>query len=196
MTEQDPVGNAPAGRTDRERQLAATADAAAPGELIRDGDRAGLRFVRDYPHPRDRVWRALTESDQLRHWMPCDIVGDRAAGAPITLPFWPGHVQKYGIEEPVLTGRIEVWDPPRRFGWTWGGDLLVFELAAVEGGTRLTFTTWPEDPDSAGLVSSAGGYHLCLAELAVLLDTGTAPPMTDVDELAFRWSAMYGRLFG
>jgi uncharacterized protein YndB with AHSA1/START domain len=192
MTDQEPLGNGP---TDH-RQVAAAADAAAPGELIHDGDRPGLRFVRHYPHPRERVWRALTESDQLRHWMPCDIVGDRAQGAAITLPFWPGHVEKYGIEEPVLTGRIELWDPPRRFGWTWGGDLQVFELVAVEGGTRLVFTTWPEDPDPAGIASSAGGYHLCLAELAVLLDTGTAPPMTEVDAVAFRWSADYGRLLG
>ena len=118
--------------------------------------------------------------------MPCDIVGERTAGAAITLPFWPGHVEKYAIDEPTLTGRIEVWEPPRRFVWTWGGDLLIFELTAVDDGTELVFTTWPEDPDLAGIVSSAGGYHLCLAELTLLLDTGSAPPMTDVDEVAFR----------
>ena len=95
-------------------------------------------------------------------------------------------MEKYAIDEPTLTGRIEVWEPPRRFGWTWGGDLLIFELAAVDDGTELVFTTWPEDPDLAGIVSTAGGYHLCLAELTLLLDTGSAPPMTEVDEVAFR----------
>ena len=87
---------------------------------------------------------------------PCDIIGERAAGAAITLPFWPGHVEKYAIDEPTLTGRIEIWEPPRRFGWTWGGDLLIFELTAVADETDLVFTTWPEDPDLAGIVSSAG----------------------------------------
>ena len=135
-------------------QVASSADL---GELIRDGDRVGLRFLRIYPHPVDRIWRALTESDQLRGWMPCDIVGERRQGAAIRLPFWSGHVEKYAIDEPVLTGEISVWQPPTRFGWSWGGDELLWELAAVEGGTELTFTTWPADPDLAGVVSSAGG---------------------------------------
>jgi uncharacterized protein YndB with AHSA1/START domain len=175
--------------------IARVADAAARGELIHEGERPGLRYVRQYRHPVARVWRAITESDQLRHWMPCDIVGERAAGAAITLRFWPGHVEKYAISEPTLTGRIEVWDPPRRFGWTWGGDLLIFELTPLEDGTQLVFTTWPEDPDLAGIASTAGGYHLCLAELTLLLDTGSAPAMTEVDEVAFRLADAYRQQF-
>lgn len=174
----------------------ALAGAADLGELIQEGDRVGLRFVRRYRHPIERVWRALTESDQLRFWMPCDIVGERRAGAPITLPFWPGHVEKYGITEPVLNGEIQVWEPPRRFGWTWGGDVLLWELAPVDDGTELTFTTWPADPDLAGIVSSAGGYHLCLTELEVLLEVGSAPPMTEVDVVVFRLEEAYKQRFG
>jgi uncharacterized protein YndB with AHSA1/START domain len=166
------------------------------GELIRDDGRVGLRFVRVYPHPIERVWRALTESDQLRFWMPCDIVGERRPGATIRLPFWPGHVEKYAIDEPILTGEITVWEPPRRFEWTWGEDVLRWELADLADGTELTFTTWPADPDLAGVVSSAGGYHLCLALLAVLLTDGTAPSMTEVDAVAFRMEEAYKQRFG
>lgn len=172
------------------------AGAADLGELTRDGKRVGLRFVRRYPHPIERVWRAITESDQLRFWMPCDIVGERRAGAVITLPFWPGHVEKYAIDEPVLSGEIQVWEPPTRFGWTWGGDVLLWELAELADGTELTFITWPEDPDLAGVVSTASGYHLCLAELSLLLDTGTAPPMIEVDAVAFRLEEAYKQRFG
>jgi uncharacterized protein YndB with AHSA1/START domain len=172
------------------------AGAADLGELIHDGDRVGLRFIRRYPHPIERVWRAITESDQLRFWMPCDIVGERRTGAPISLPFWPGHVEKYAIEEPALSGEIQIWEPPARFGWTWGGDVLLWELAQVAGGTELTFRTWPEDPDLAAAVSTAGGYHLCLAELSLLLDTGTAPPMIEVDAVAFRLEEAYKQRFG
>jgi len=184
--------------TDRQQteDVARVSEAAARGELIHEGERPGLRYRRRYLHPIERVWRAITESDQLRYWMPCDIVGERTAGAAITLPFWPGHVEKYAIDEPTLTGRIELWEPPHRFGWTWGGDLLIFELTAVDGSTELIFTTWPEDPDLAGIVSSAGGYHLCLAELTLLLDSGSAPPMTEVDEIAFRLTEAYGQQFG
>jgi hypothetical protein len=45
------------------------------GEVLRDGERIGLRFVRRFAHPLERVWSAITESDQLQFWMPCDIVG-------------------------------------------------------------------------------------------------------------------------
>ena len=172
------------------------ASAADLGELVREDERLGLRFVRVYPHPVERVWRALTESDQLRFWLPCDIVGERRSGGSIRLPFWPGHVEKYAIDEPVLTGEITVWEPPRRFCWTWGDDLLLWELAVVTDGTELTFTTWPADPDLAGVVSSAGGYHLCLALLAVLLAEGSAPAMTDVDAVAFRMEEAYKVRFG
>ena len=95
-----------------------TNDETSMGEVLRDGERVGLRFVRRFAHPVERVWAALTESDQLQFWMPCDIVGERRAGADITLPFWPAQVEKYQLEETTLTGRIERWDPPTVFQWT------------------------------------------------------------------------------
>lgn len=165
------------------------------GDLVRDSEQLGLRFVRSYPHPEERVWRALTESEQLRSWMPCDIVGERRAGAAITLPFWPGHVEKYAIDEPVLTGEIKAWEPPSRFGWTWGGDELSWQLVEADGGTELTFSTWPTDSDLAGMVSTAAGYHLCLTLLALLLDDA-ATSMTEVDAVAFRLEEAYKQRFG
>ena len=123
--------------------------------------------------------------------MPCDIVGDRAAGAAITLPFWPGPRGEVRHRRADADRSDRGLGAASRFGWTWGGDLLIFELIAIGGDTQLVFTTWPEDPELAGLVSAAGGYHLCLAELTLLLDDGSAPPMTDVDEVAFRLTEEY-----
>ena len=81
-----------------------TNDETSMGEVLRDGERVGLRFVRRFAHPVERVWAAITESDQLRFWMPCDIVGERRAGADVTLPFWPAAVEKYQLEE--TTSRV------------------------------------------------------------------------------------------
>ncbi len=161
------------------------------GEVLRDGERVGLRFVREFAHPVERVWTAITESDQLRHWLPCDIVGERRAGAEITLPFWPAQVEKYQLEEPSLAGRIEAWDPPSLFQWTWGGDVVRFELAGTPNGTTMTFTTWLESPDAAEAAGAAGGYHVCLDELRLLLDTGSAPPLVDSDDRAHELQAAY-----
>jgi len=161
------------------------------GEVLRDGERLGLRFVRHLPHPVERVWRAITESDQLRNWMPCDIVGERRAGSEIELPFWPAQVEKYQIEETTLRGRIEVWEPPAVFQWTWGDDVLRFELQDQSGETMLIFTTWLESSDPEEAAGAAGGYHVCLDELGVLLDIGSTPPLVDKDDDARRLQDHY-----
>ncbi|HEY1133614.1 MAG TPA: hypothetical protein VGE77_03500 [Nocardioides sp.] len=76
------------------------------GRVLRDGDRVGLRFRRELAHPRERVWRALTGSDDLRHWFPADVVGERVPGAALEVRFWDKNVEGYGIEEEVLTGVV------------------------------------------------------------------------------------------
>ena len=148
-----------------------------------------VQFERRLHHPRERVWRALTESEHLAHWMPCDIVGERRAGVPIELPFWPAHVERYGIETPSLTGTIAVWDPPAVFEWWWDTDRLRWELDEVDDGTLLRFTTWL-GPDGKGAANAAAGYHLCLDSLVALLDTGAAPPLVDADTAP--WERRYG----
>ena len=162
--------------------------------VLRDGNRVGLRYHRSLGHPPDKVWRAITESDHLRHWMPCDIVGERRAGARIELPFWPDHVEEYGIAEPVLGGEIRSWEPERVFEWTWEGDVLRFELTPRDGGTDLTFTTWFADPDTAA--GAGGGYHVCLDHLEVLLDGDAGRSLTDPDVRAAAelWDRRYAEL--
>ena len=83
---------------------------------------------------------------------------------------------------PTLEGRITVWDPPAVFEWWWSTDRLRWELDDVDGGTRLRFTTWLGP--TKGAANTAAGYHVCLANLATLLDTGTAPPLVDAHTAA------------
>lgn len=161
------------------------------GTLRQEGDQYVVSFERHLRHPREKVWRALTESEHLAHWMPCDIVGPRHAGATIELPFWPEHVERYGIETPVLAGVISVWEPPAVFEWSWHTDRLRWELEERDGGTVLRFTTWLSD-QGAGPVKSAAGYHACLANLEQLLDTGDAPSLVDVDTAP--WEQRYEEL--
>ena len=70
---------------------------------------------------------------------------------------------------------------------------LRFELQPADAGTTMTFTTWLESPDLDGAASAAGGYHVCLDELAMLLDTGSAAPLTESDEAARRLQAEYAK---
>lgn len=168
------------------------------GTVERDGDTLRLRFERRLAHPPESVWRALTESASLRHWFPADIVGERAVGAAIRLPFWPEGVDESvemldeaGVDATgmdlteVLPGRIVAFHPPRLFEFVWGNpegeaDVLRFELEPDEGGTRLVFTTWPGEPGPLGHAGTAAGWHACLDSLESLMATGAAEP-TDRD---------------
>ena len=159
------------------------------GQIIHDDQKWVLRYERVLRHPPQKVWRALTESEQLRHWMPCDIVGERREGAELELPFWPDHVERYSIPESVLHGMIKVWDPPRVFEWTWETDVLRWELEPIADGTLLTLTTWLSDDDPAATKGVAAGYHICLDQLMTLLDTGSTEPLIDAD--VGRWEERY-----
>ena len=70
-----------------------------------------LRFERRYPHSVDRVWRAITDPDELRHWFP------------------PGEELE-----------VRESDPPRVLAGTWFGEQLRFELTADGDGCVLVFT--------------------------------------------------------
>mgnify|MGYP002404291918 CR=1 FL=1 len=164
--------------------------------LTFEGGRTGLHFERVLHHPIERVWQALTSSEDLRHWMPADLEGELAKDAEISLPFWPEVVEKYQIADPVTSGRVERWEPPRAFGWTWDTDELLFELEPLEplgelgeggggddgrSGTKLVLSTWPGDDSPEMLVGTAAGWHACLDLLAERLDTGEGRSTVEVD---------------
>jgi uncharacterized protein YndB with AHSA1/START domain len=155
------------------------------GEILRDDSGAlSLRFERRMSHPPVRVWRAITESDQLRYWMPCDIVGPREQGAAIVVPFWDDVAEKYSIEEPILTGRIVTWDPPHRFAWEWDDERLTFDLEPVDGGTVLTLTV-RLGSKGPGADRVGAGYHRCLDQLVTLVENDDAPPFLSGDGTEF-----------
>lgn len=98
-----------------------------------------LHIDRFLPHPVERVWAALTDRDALAAWLfDCDFrpeVGHRFVmrATPPPGSTWRGWTA------------IEVLElvPPTRMVWSWeSADIetptrVVFELAPVEGGTRL-----------------------------------------------------------
>jgi uncharacterized protein YndB with AHSA1/START domain len=98
-------------------------------------------------HPRSRVWRALTDSQEFGKWF----------GAVFTEPFAPGaqlrgRVTHPGYEHMTMDLTIERMEPERLFSWRWHpgaaepGEsfsdepttLVVFELQDAADGTLLT----------------------------------------------------------
>jgi uncharacterized protein YndB with AHSA1/START domain len=150
------------------------------GQIKRDGDVVSLHFERQLSRSPERVWRALTESDQLRYWFPCDIDGPREADAEVVVPFWDDVAAKYEIEDPVLAGRIVTWDPYRTFAWEWDDELLTYELEPSPGGTRLTLVV-RLGSKGPGADKVGAGYHTCLDHLVALVETDDPPPFIDAD---------------
>lgn len=79
-----------------------------------------LRLERRYRHGVNRLWRALTDPDELAHWFP-------------------------GIEAFEVTAS----DPPRRLAGRWHGEDLAFELRPDAEGCVLTFVHAFADRDTA-----------------------------------------------
>jgi uncharacterized protein YndB with AHSA1/START domain len=161
------------------------------GQINRDSEGVSLHFERQLSHTPERVWRALTASDQLRHWMPCDIVGPREAGAEVVVPFWDDVAAKYNIEDRVLTGRIVTWAPYRSFAWEWDDELLTYELEPSPAGTRLTLVV-RLGTKSPGADQVGAGYHTCLDHLVALVETDDPPPFIDADP--GQYETMYAAL--
>jgi len=97
---------------------------------------------RTYPHPPERVWRALTDRHALSTWlMETDfepVLGHKFTFRDKPRPGWDG----------ITHGEVIELDPPRRLAYTWRGrpgpdkpfniDTVVRWTLAPEGsGTRL-----------------------------------------------------------
>lgn len=136
------------------------------GTLSKVGREHVLRFERFYPHPREEVWAALIEPERLAHWFPAAIVGERRAGASLEFVFG-------GEEGPSLAGQLRIFDPPRLLEYTWGTDVLRWELSAAPGGTALVFSTTVAQRSNAP--RDATGWDGCLDNLEASL--GGRPPI-------------------
>jgi uncharacterized protein YndB with AHSA1/START domain len=158
----------------------------ALGQLEAVGDRWRIRFTRHLPHPIEKVWRAVTEPEHLVAWFPTTIDGERAAGADLTFRFPHDGA-------PEMKGTMLAWEPPRLMEIRWGDDdVLRIELAAVDGGTRLTLTDVFGEQGKAA--RDGAGWH---ASLDHLVDHLAGRP-TSLDDDG-RWAELapaYREAFG
>jgi uncharacterized protein YndB with AHSA1/START domain len=127
--------------------------------------RPTLRIERHYPHPIEKVWRAVTMPEHLGEWFP----------SPVEVDPRPGGAMHFGAFDGAVgsSGTIEVVDPPRRLTFTWGADRLTFELAPHDGGT--SFALIHSFDDRAGAPSFATGWEICLAGLRCVLADEPVP---------------------
>lgn len=129
-----------------------------------------LRMERRLTHPPEKVWRALTEPDQLSQWYPF-----RAARIELRVG---GGISFDDGQGTTFDATITELDAPRVFAFSVadpdvpGGrerdNRLRFELRPDGNGCRLLFTHVFDDRPAAA--SYAAGWHACLDALDAVVD--------------------------
>jgi uncharacterized protein YndB with AHSA1/START domain len=167
--------------------------------LTIDG-RSAVRIERRYPHPIEKVWRAVTMPEHLGQWFP----------SPVEIELRPGGTMRFrAFDGPSATGTIEAVDAPRFLAFTWGTDRLTFELHPDGDGTAFALTHAFDD--RYGAASFATGWAVCLTGLrSVLADEPLPAPdrgiarheelihefgldRPEISEVDGRWTVRYER---
>jgi uncharacterized protein YndB with AHSA1/START domain len=107
----------------------------------RSASASDIRIVREYPHAREKVWRALTDPPLMAEWM----VAARPEGFATTI----GTRFKFvGKKQPGWSGIVdcEVLESrePSLFRYSWVADEsekteVTYRLESITNGTRFTF---------------------------------------------------------
>ncbi len=118
-----------------------------------DDGRPAVRFSRVYDHPVERVWRFVTNPDELAQWFPSRAEFELRPGGTVTFSGDPNM--------PESTGTVVAVDAPRHLSFEWGGDELRFDLEAVEEKrTRFTLTNVLGERNTAARNRGLGGVPL------------------------------------
>jgi uncharacterized protein YndB with AHSA1/START domain len=136
------------------------------------GGKTVLRFERRLAHAPEKVFRAISDPAELPYWFPARMETELRPGAAIRFTF-----EEHDDEAPG--GEILEVDPPKLLVYTWGDDVLRWEIVPEGDGCRLYFSqTLAEDGASGGrpgVARNAAGWDVCLARLAARLDGEPAP---------------------
>jgi uncharacterized protein YndB with AHSA1/START domain len=117
---------------------------------------AEVVFERRFEVPPERVWRALTDPEELAGWL-----------APATIDLRVGGLLVFKFEDGDERGTITELREPELIAYTWNegetDSLVRFELEPDGGGTRLMLRhTFEGEVD---LSSYGGGWHHHLEQL-------------------------------
>ncbi|SNY55264.1 SRPBCC domain-containing protein [Paractinoplanes atraurantiacus] len=154
-------------------------------------ERWTLVFVREFRQAPVVVWGALTEPEQLDQWAPFVPVRNLGSLGETTLTMVDGATRE---QTPAVVTRAEA---PSVLEYSWGEDLLRWELEETAGGTRLILRHTLSHPGTEAMV--AAGWHLCAEVLRRLLDGRPVGVIRGADAMDHGFEELrvaYAKLFG
>lgn len=143
------------------------------GAVIRDDDGIRLEFERTFPDPIERVWAAVTDSEQLGVWF------GTWRGDPTT-----GTIEVCSIEGDGTYQETELTecDPPHKVAVVLATPLgpwpVSVTLSEANGVTTLVFVHRLDDSYDADTLIGPG-WHYYLDRLAAVIAGATMPEGTD-----------------
>ena len=155
----------------------------ADARLSRAGGSWTLVFVRRLRHPPDRVWHALTDRRQLARWAPFEPDRDLSAEGSAVLSMRDGQTVETHPSEVRQAVR------PVLLEYTWGPDVLRWELEPDGQGTRLTLNHTVESAE--WVPRTAAGWHLCLGVAERQMDGEHIGPIVGQDATNYGWDELH-----
>lgn len=170
-------------------------------ELARFIDRFTIEYVRVFPHPIERVWRAITDPAEFRRWF-----------LPGRIELETGGAYRFETGDNGFHGVVEAIEPPKYIRFSNAPDTkgyFQYELSTVDGGTRMRFvdhfapgqTFTPTEGDAGGDLPGGadtpwkpgfmGGWHEFWDALADYLDgvrAGSRLPPTEMQMIVEHWT--------
>lgn len=134
------------------------------GEINLAGAEAEVRLVRQFEHPPQLIWAALTQPARLAQWL-----------APGEIELKPGGAARLDFQDSgiVIDSRVTAYAPGRLLEYSWSGPgeplrPVRWELEAAECGVRLTLTL--ELPIVEDVARACAGWEAHLEMLAAALE--------------------------
>jgi uncharacterized protein YndB with AHSA1/START domain len=121
-----------------------------------------------FPHPQEKVWRALTETPLIAQWLMKNdfepVVGRKFQFRFDPVQGWDG----------VIDCQVMAVDPINRLSYTWGSlgleSVVLFTLTPAEGGTHVRMEHSGFRPDQQAAYGGAKyGWQKFLGEMERVL---------------------------
>jgi len=128
-----------------------------------------LVIEREMPHPKEKIWRALTQGQLIEEWLMSNdfqpVVGHHFTFRATPVPGWDG----------VIDCEVLVVDPISRLSYTWGtlglGSIVAWTLTPTQTGTRVRMeqSGFPSE-ESASYKGAKYGWQKFLGNLERIVE--------------------------
>ncbi len=151
-----------------------------------------IRYDRTSKHSPERLWRAITDSDEVTSWMQYPARIDLRVGGDYFVDFSTTNSGS-------LDGVIVAVEPARLLRYAWGTSIVEWTIEAAADGCKHSFLQSGLADRGPGEEGLAAGWHAWFDDLDTYLDGEPPAPLTDRRPwiaLGERYKPIMAEMFG